>query len=587
MTEALRAELAARLDDARTRRMQKELGSWLDDQPESTRRALLELVRGRGVILPDEALSWPGKRLVRRARGREEASRQRRNPIRLDEQFDCLSCGAEVPVGGRVVRDHCPWCLCSVHIDSVPGDRKAGCGGIMEPVGLEKVGSVEAIHYRCVRCTHKHRCRSHPDDDREQLIRLSLPRSETSRFQIEVLGLVSRVRDFCAAENLLSPEPVGVAVSGGVDSMVLLHVLAELGLPLEVLTVDHGLRPESAEEVGLVRSQAEALGFPFHSVKLDMEAGAGIAERARLARYSWMESLNLPTIALGHQRDDQIETVLDRLTRGAGSAGLSAMSTRRGIFVRPLLRESRKVIEAWATTRSVPWLEDPSNRKGTRGTLRHAVLPVLSGIREGVATSLARSAELLAQDDHLLQELSSELFGPDGLVLERWDASPSPLRRRAAQRLVREARGESRDLSAVHLDALERLERPGSWIPLPGGWRLVRDTDRIRCLPTPPRPSRLTEGVWGLWRLSSDEIVHLRPPDPGERLDGSPLRERLRAAGISPGLRPYHPVVELGGRRWVPGVWLEKGEDGGRVKVRCERMSTSSVAAGGPFDAKL
>lgn len=133
----------------------KRLGAWLDAEGEELKPALVAEGRRRGVPLPDEALFWPGKRLVRRARAREAAARERRNPIRRDGAFTCAWCGADVPAGGARVRDHCPWCLRSRHVDRVPGDRAAGCGGILQPAGATLEGRAGiVIAYRCDRCGH-------------------------------------------------------------------------------------------------------------------------------------------------------------------------------------------------------------------------------------------------------------------------------------------------------------------------------------------------------------------------------------------------------------------------------------------------
>ena len=130
----------------------KRLAARLDEQP-SEREAL-----ARALGLPAE---WPAKKLLRHGLDRSGASQLRRNPIRRDEAFLCLRCGHEVPTGGARVRDHCPRCLFSQHVDRVPGDRAADCGGLLEPVGLD--GPV--IQYRCQRCGHTARNRAHDQDD--------------------------------------------------------------------------------------------------------------------------------------------------------------------------------------------------------------------------------------------------------------------------------------------------------------------------------------------------------------------------------------------------------------------------------------
>ena len=146
------------------RRQLKRAAEALDADPQHKPR-LVAVARRRGVQLPDEAAAWPAKKLLRRALGRGDAARERENPIRVDEAFACAHCGTQVTPGGAQVRDHCPACLRSRHVDVVPGDRAADCGGVLDPVGLEKRGDDWVIAYRCRACGHAHRCRAHADDD--------------------------------------------------------------------------------------------------------------------------------------------------------------------------------------------------------------------------------------------------------------------------------------------------------------------------------------------------------------------------------------------------------------------------------------
>jgi DNA-directed RNA polymerase subunit RPC12/RpoP len=170
--------VAALLAAARTRGDWKRLGAWLDEEGEDLRKPLIADALRRGCPLPADAATWPGKRLLRRARGAEDPARERRNPIRLDEAFICAHCGRAVPEGGASVRDHCPWCLRSLHVDRVPGDRAAGCGGLMDPVGIDLGGRAEVVvRYRCRRCGHEQRNRAaldaDPPDDPAALRRLA------------------------------------------------------------------------------------------------------------------------------------------------------------------------------------------------------------------------------------------------------------------------------------------------------------------------------------------------------------------------------------------------------------------------------
>jgi len=137
---------------ARGRRSLKRLASDLEADP--ARR--LQLARALG--LPED---WPAKKLLRHGLDRSGPAQVRRNPIRRDEGFTCVHCAAVVPLGGARVRDHCPHCLHSLHVDVVPGDRAADCGGLLEPVSLEG----EVILYRCQLSGQGYRNRAHEQDD--------------------------------------------------------------------------------------------------------------------------------------------------------------------------------------------------------------------------------------------------------------------------------------------------------------------------------------------------------------------------------------------------------------------------------------
>ena len=171
------ARASALLDSVRSRGEVKAASSALEGD-DALRLHVLYEGRRRGAELPDAALEWPAKKLLRHARAREAASRVRINPVARDEDFLCAHCGKEVPPHGRSARDHCPWCLRSVHVDVVPGDRAAGCGGLLEPQRVESRGEEWMIHYRCRKCGQERRNRAmrdgDPADDWEQVVALSV-----------------------------------------------------------------------------------------------------------------------------------------------------------------------------------------------------------------------------------------------------------------------------------------------------------------------------------------------------------------------------------------------------------------------------
>jgi tRNA(Ile)-lysidine synthetase-like protein len=241
-----------------------------------------------------------------------------------------------------------------------------------------------------------------------------------------MLSRVSRT----IGEHGLFAGPLGtrvlVAVSGGSDSMALLACLWELsgrlGLTLEVAVVDHGLRPEAAREVALVSERASALGLPFHRLRVDVGAAragrpspGGIQEVARRLRLEALASLaataNLGTVALGHNGNDQAETVLFRILRGTGIDGLAGIPYRRPPFVRPLLDVWRPEILEYLRARSLTFIEDPSNHdfRYTRARIRHRILPALRQENPRLDEALHRLAAAAAgrfPDAEVLENLA-------------------------------------------------------------------------------------------------------------------------------------------------------------------------------------
>ncbi|MFL5308701.1 MAG: tRNA lysidine(34) synthetase TilS [Polyangia bacterium] len=214
--------------------------------------------------------------------------------------------------------------------------------------------------------------------------------------------MLSAVLRAIAAHELFDRgDRILVAVSGGPDSMALLHVLWEarerLGIGLEVAAVDHGLRPGAAAEVALVGERAAALELPFWPVAVQVrrEPGrASLQDAARRARLDALAALaaqrGLRRVALGHNADDQAETVLFRIVRGTGLRGLGGIPYRRDPFVRPLLDVPRAEIERYLARRSIPFATDPSNAdpRFTRARIRHQILPLLAAENPRVSQAL-------------------------------------------------------------------------------------------------------------------------------------------------------------------------------------------------------
>lgn len=210
-----------------------------------------------------------------------------------------------------------------------------------------------------------------------------------------------------------------VAFSGGLDSTVLLQLLADLARrealpPLRAIHVHHGLQPAADAWPEHCRRVCTALGIPLEVVRVQVEAGRSLEQAARQARYTAIEMrLEEGEVLLTAQhRDDQAETLLFRLLRGAGVRGLAAMPARRrlgrGWLMRPLLDVSRGELEAHARRLGLAWVEDPSNDSldFSRNYLRHQVMPLLAQRWPQSVTTLARTAAHMTEAQRLLDELA-------------------------------------------------------------------------------------------------------------------------------------------------------------------------------------
>jgi tRNA(Ile)-lysidine synthase len=317
----------------------------------------------------------------------------------------------------------------------------------------------------------------------------------------------------------LAGRRLAVAVSGGVDSISLLHGLEALarahGLVLSVAHVHHGLRGAEADaDQALVSAAAASLELPFAAERVDPRAAVAAApssrerpsleEAARRLRREALvrlaERLGAERIATAHTADDQAETLLLRLLRGTGPAGLGGIPPSAGPLVRPLLRTSRAEVLVFARARGLAWREDASNvdPRHARSRLRQAWLP---GLRDAFNPRLLRALCDLAEtmrEESAWAEASVEREAGRRFRTERtedgttclwmeakdWDRDvlPDAPARRLARRALHQM-GAGRDVTRAHLDRMIRFlrrGRVGRAIELPGGLRLARDARGFR-----------------------------------------------------------------------------------------------------------
>ncbi|MFZ1617008.1 MAG: tRNA lysidine(34) synthetase TilS [Flavobacteriales bacterium] len=232
----------------------------------------------------------------------------------------------------------------------------------------------------------------------------------------------NKVRAQMRGSGVLPGGSVQVGVSGGVDSMVLAHLLKELGFSVSIFHVDHGLRgDESAGDRAFVEAFASSEGIPYAAVEADVngrhaEGGASVQMAARELRYRAFRDLlgNGGCLALAHHRDDAVETLLLNLMRGTGPAGWAGIPWETplgaGKIVRPLLGIGRAAIKAYALENIIPFREDSSNSdpKYLRNRVRHEVLPLVEEMRPGSLRTMGRSLNVLREMADLAMVATSE-----------------------------------------------------------------------------------------------------------------------------------------------------------------------------------
>jgi len=404
-----------------------------------------------------------------------------------------------------------------------------------------------------------------------------------------------------------------VGLSGGADSVALLDALLMLapsrGLSVVAAHLDHGLRAGSSEDAAFCKELCARLGVPLHVGRADVRGRArrerrGIEEAARRERYAFLRSvarqIGADTVAVAHTRDDQAETLLLRLLRGAGRSGLAAMRVRSGDLLRPLLDVSRGEVEAHLAARGLAWREDPSNEDLSipRNRLRHELLPYLeSRFNPAARQVLARTARLLSDESELLEELAATIpleepcAGTARIEIARLRAAPVALQRIALRRaLGRVGLAGAAERHVEKIRALvSRQDASGRRLPLPGGREAVVSFGSLRlgarqtapqaftrplevpgevALPDGGRivaaPGVAAEARRGVLVAAPAGGLEVRTRRPGDRLkvrgrDVS-LSRFLMERRVDVAVRAALPLVACGSRVvWVPGQPVDPG----------------------------
>ena len=396
-----------------------------------------------------------------------------------------------------------------------------------------------------------------------------------------------------------------VALSGGLDSVVLLHAVAGLrsthAFALGAVHVHHGLSPNADAWGEACAALCRGLSVPLTIARVQVRRARGesLEAAARAARYEVFRAQQAEALLLAHHADDQAETVLLQLLRGAGALGLAAMPPTRALatatglrLVRPLLRCSRATIERYASAHRLSWVEDESNRNLDldRNYLRREVLPQLSTRYPGCRETLARAAENLSEAQQLLDQLAEQdaagRIGEGRLSLAALSAL-DPLRQRNLLRWFLRANGVAppprerlsdmlRQMLLARSDAHPRIDvgawtlrRSRGWLLLepaaaeaPPPWTLAWDGAPSLQLPDGGQLVFLAAEGAGLSRarLAAGPVT-VRTRSGGERLCpavGRPtrsLKNLLQEAGIPAWKRPGLPLLFLGNAlAWAAGV---------------------------------
>jgi tRNA(Ile)-lysidine synthase len=400
------------------------------------------------------------------------------------------------------------------------------------------------------------------------------------------------------AAGVRPEERVVVAVSGGVDSMVLLHALVRLvprlDLRLHVAHIHHGLRGRSADrDAAFVSAEAVRYGLPISVERLAAEtrpAGTSVQVWAREVRYARLEAIRKKTgaawILTAHTQNDQAETVLLNLLRGTGPRGLAGIPGRRDRILRPLLAVSRREIVTYAAKQRVAFREDPSNRSVAyrRNRIRRELLPLLAReYNPRIVETLTGLAAQAREDEDALALQAAALAA--GAIRERGPsvgvnvallraASPS-IARRLLQEGFRRATDRRHGLTRRHVSALMRAAARGGSVPLPGGLRALASAEYLWLGPRAPSERDrgsgarspvselppdvpLRPGRWVRWdpgqcfvrvrRVEGDRIRLTRRDSRREVLSPALLREPLRLRAWRPGDR-FQPLGLPGGKK--------------------------------------
>jgi len=382
------------------------------------------------------------------------------------------------------------------------------------------------------------------------------------------MNLIEKMKEAIERENLIPDGArVVVGVSGGADSVALLHILHRLGYDLTVAHLNHSIRGADADDdEAFVKALCKQLGVECVTHKTDVPAlakakGISLEMAAREARHHFFQTLEkAPAVCLAHHADDQLETFFLRAARGTGPAGLGGMKSFQTLekltLARPMLGVRRSEIFQWLEKEGLEWREDASNADESipRNLVRHQILPTLGKINERTAENILRTMEILRDEEDHPEKAARRREARDWLI----------------------AHGVTPTFDAVEQFLEFSEKKKGTQFLDLEGLRIVNEYGKVgRAVPGEPKTVEMKEGVGilrGPWEASvslakiDGRDVTARTAEPGDRMEpygmegSKKLQDIFTDLKIPKAQRAAWPVVVCGGEIiWLPGYRIAQG----------------------------
>lgn len=308
------------------------------------------------------------------------------------------------------------------------------------------------------------------------------------------MNLIKRFTDLCATEKIFDGvHSVLIAVSGGADSLALAELMINsrqrFGLELCIAHFEHGLRgQDSLDDAAFVKDFSKERGIKFIGGSGDVrkfaaEKKISVETAARILRYEFLSKLNFDAIALAHHADDQAETILFRLLRGATSTGLSAMKFRTfskdyGLLIRPLLRFRKAELENFCREKNLSPRQDLTNfeTEATRNKIRLELIPALEKFNPALVETLCRLAEVTAEESDFIAAQAEKIFPTvvmnNSIVRAEFIKLHPALQRIIIKNFIAQVTGSAKDFGFIHFEGIRKVLINGlSGVELPGNFR--------------------------------------------------------------------------------------------------------------------